>query len=256
MTSSTIFITNKSTLVSNEQAQQIAAACAIQITRDFAPLHGLMPIPVIFTANPPRSGRVIDIVDTQDDPNALGWHASEPGGKIYGVVGAKPVLDNRGQVLTGKFSVASVVSHEVLEMFADPACTSWCDLGNGLEVAWEVGDPVQSDSYDIGTGVMMSNFVTLNWFNPLAASRAKFDFMNNLRRPGTMTKGGYWVQRTTTQEQEKMARHSDPRLYGAASIEPLKDEPTKAFAWGEDMPEWLKKVKRAGHGRSSRKLAA
>lgn len=251
---STIYLTNHSTLVSDAQMQQIAAACATQVTRDFAPLHGLLPVPVVFTKTPKPGTRVIDMVDTQDDPQALGWHTEDAGEKVYGVIGAKPVLTNGGKVLSGaSLTVSSVVSHEVLEMLGDPWCTGWCDTGRGYEIAWEVGDPVQNDSYDIGTGVMMSNFVTLEWFNPYAAKGDRFDFMNNLKAPCTMSKGGYWVQRKTGREQQKLGR-LDPTNFGAHEVE--ETDGGKAFAWGKDMPDWLKAVKRGGHGRSSRKLRA
>jgi hypothetical protein len=38
------------------------------------------------------------------------------------VVAAKPELDNGGKATTGDWSVSSVMSHEVLEMFIDPNC--------------------------------------------------------------------------------------------------------------------------------------
>jgi hypothetical protein len=53
----------------------------------------------------------------------------DQGGKLRGVVSAKPELDNHGQPTTGDWSVSSVLSHEVLEMYIDPNCNLWAKLG-------------------------------------------------------------------------------------------------------------------------------
>src|SRR6185437_12983234 len=50
-------------------------------------------------------------------PGVLGFHTEDQGGKLWGVVAAKPELDNGAKVTTGDWSVSSVLSHEVLEMF-------------------------------------------------------------------------------------------------------------------------------------------
>jgi hypothetical protein len=70
-------------------------------------------------------------------------------------------------------SIASVVSHEVLETLADWGANRWADDGTGILWALEVGDPVESDSYaqdTHGTPVTVSDFVT-----PRSSTRAHPD---------------------------------------------------------------------------------
>ena len=45
----------------------------------------------------------IAVVDTiKDQPTGvLGYHTEDPGGKLWGVVAAKPELDNGGKATTG-----------------------------------------------------------------------------------------------------------------------------------------------------------
>jgi hypothetical protein len=238
----TIYLTNHSSLVTDAQVTQIAAACATQVTRDCAPAHGLVPVPVMFTNSPPPGARIIDIVDVQDDPQALGWHTEDGSDHIYGVSSVKPVLDNGGQILTGALSVSSVVSHEVLEMFCDPWCSAWADSGKGFLVAWEVGDPVQSDSYIIG-GVAVSNFVTVNWFNPYAASGDKFDFMGKLARPFTLSRGGYWVQERSNRQTQKL---------GAKLGELFNGDEFPALRFDDHFPGWLRQLKEQEHTRTQK----
>lgn len=239
----TIYLTNHASLMTDAEVQAVANACALQISRDCSPLTGYAPVPVVFTKNPQKGTRVIDVVDVQDDPQALGWHTSEAGDHIYGVSSVKPVLDHGGGKLTGQLSASSVISHEVLEMFCDPFCSGWADSGRGFLVAWEVGDPVQSDSYDIAVGtqkVSVSNFVTSEWFNPNASRGDQFDFLGKVKRPFTMSRGGYWVQERTTAQTQKMGRTVD------------NDFPPLLF--DAHFPEWLKPIKEASHSRSQRKL--
>jgi hypothetical protein len=221
----TIYVTNRSPQVDDADVQAMVAACAKQIAQHIAPLHFVLPVPVLYLAEgapgPSTQARIITVQDTLDDPQALGYHTQDGSEHIWGVVGTQAAMSNGAQALTGKYAISTILSHEVAEMFMDPFCSLWADTGTGFAVAFEIGDPVQSDTYDID-GVAVSNFVTGPWFNPMAARTDRFDYMNNLHGPFTMTTGGYWVQREAGQTSQK---------------------------FGADMPEWLRQVKA---GRASR----
>ena len=110
-----IAILNQSTLVSNADAAAMTEAAAAQVRFDAATA-------VVFYTDPsavPAAAHGIAIVDTiQNQPQGvLGFHTEDQGGKLWGVVAAKPELDNGAKVTTGNWSVSSVLSHEVLEMF-------------------------------------------------------------------------------------------------------------------------------------------
>jgi hypothetical protein len=211
-----ITIINQSTLVSDQDAQTMVAAINQQLNSHFLPVWGMLSIPVTYagkvTAAP---GWTIALMDTLDDAEALGYHSEDQDGRIYGVVGAKASLDAGKKVLTGDYSVASILSHEVLELAADVHCAGWADSNQGYLVALEVCDPVQSDWYTLA-GCSVSNFVTPDWFDPYAPRGTKFDYLGKLHRPFSMDKGGYWVQMREGRSTQK---------------------------FGEQVPDWLRAVK-------------
>jgi hypothetical protein len=230
-----IAILNQSTLVSNADAMTMTQAVATQVRLDAAPLWDRAPAAVVFYTDPgavPATAHGIAIVDTiQNQPQGvLGFHTEDQGGKLWGVVAAKPELDNGAQVTTGDWSVSSVLSHEVLEMFVDPNCNLWANDGKGSAYSFEVCDPVEAPSYVVN-GVSVSNFVTPSWFDPLAAtgtSGAQFDKLGHLIAPFTILKGGYVVYESAGKEQQQ---------------------------YGDEFPEWRKEMKAGPLARTARRLA-
>jgi hypothetical protein len=209
-----IYVVNRSTLVPDHLVATMCAAVSRQVVVDIAPAFGVLPAPVLFVPSPPSGGRVIAIVDSCDDPQALGYH-TESGGVPDGFVGCKPELDAGAHPLTGPYSVASILSHEVAELLLDPAANRWADSGQGFAVAFEVADPVQSDCYNV-QGVTVSSFVLPAWFDPDAAAGSRFDFLGRLSAPFSLSKGGYWVEMSEGQVSQK---------------------------FGEEMPDWLRATK-------------
>ncbi len=219
-----IYVANRSTLVSDTDVRMMVAAVDHQMSRDVEPAWGLPRTPVVFAAfDPPAGSRVIVMVDTADDPQALGYH-TEVAAVESGVVGCKPELDQGAHPLTGPYSVSSILSHEVLEMAVDGHCNLWADTGKGYLVAYEVGDPVQSDHYDID-GVTVSNFVLPAWFDPETARGTTVDHLGKLRAPFVLSKGGYWVQLREGKATQK---------------------------FGDGMPQWLRDTKQHPATRTSR----
>lgn len=223
MPDQTIWIVNKSTLVSDADVTTMTAAVDKQMHQHVEPVWSLPRIPVAFTTKPPKGARVIVLVDTADDPQALGYH-TEVGAVQSGVVGCKPELDQGAHPLTGPYSVASILSHEVLEMAVDGRCNLWADSGRGLLVAYEVGDPVQSDWYLID-GVSVSNFVWPGWFDPNTPHGTQLDQMHLCHAPFELRRHGYWIQ-----------------MHGG--------QVTQRF--GAEMPWWLREMKQHPLTRTSR----
>lgn len=227
----TIYVANRSTQVSDADARTMTAACGKQLAQHVAPAHGFTPIPVLYLERnaplPTAQARIITVQDTLDDPQALGYHTEDTkggGGHIWGVVGTRIAMQQGAKALTGPYSISSILSHEVIEMWADPFCSGWFDSGRGFLVAYELGDPVQSDYYNLD-GVAVSNFVTAQWFNPMAPRGSQFDYLGKLKAPFTMSKGGYWVQTTAGRVTQK---------------------------FGEQMPKWLREAKLRPNTRTSR----
>lgn len=208
-----IAVVNHSTRLSNSDAQLAAAACSAQLRLHVAPAWHRRTMPVHYltpTTTIPTGSYIIGIFDDSDQAGALGWHSESPDGQVYGKVFAGPVLDNGGTPLQGALTVASVLSHECAEAFCDPAINAWCEDSTGLLYALEVGDPVESDSYDVTVGtntVSVSNFALPAWFDPQAPAGSKFDHLGNLTAPFTMTSGGYVVYMHGGTEHQKYGDH-------------------------------------------------
>lgn len=226
-----IAVLNQSTLVSDADAATMTHAAATQVRLDAAPLWHRAPAEVVVFTAPaaiPAMAHGIAIVDTIDDqPQGVqGFHTEDQGGKLWGVVAAKPALDNGGQVTTGDWSVSSLLSHEVLEMFIDPNCNLWARDGERSAYCLEVCDPVEAPTYTI-SGVSVCNFVTPSWFDPLAPTTAQFDKLGQLKAPFSILRGGYVVYESTGQEQQQ---------------------------FGDEFPGWRKEMKAGPQARSRRRL--
>jgi hypothetical protein len=202
-----IAILNQSTLVADTDVATMTEAIATQVQFDAAPIWDRAPAAVVFYTDPgtvPETAHGIAIVDTiQDQPKGVqGFHTEDRGGQLWGVVAAKPELDNGGQVLTGDWSVSSTLSHEVLEMFVDPNCNLWAHDGNESVYSLEVCDPVEAPTYTV-SGVSVSNFVTPSWFDPLAPAGAQFDKLGKLTAGFSVLPGGYMVYATAGKVQQQ-----------------------------------------------------
>src|SRR5438105_878764 len=106
-----IAILNQSTLVTDDQVATMTRAIAKQVKLDAAPLWDRSPAAVIYykVGGPmPPNAHVITVVDTVDHvpKGVLGFHTEDKGGRLWGVVAAKPELDAHGQVMTGDWSVS------------------------------------------------------------------------------------------------------------------------------------------------------
>lgn len=223
-----IAIVNTSTLVSNNDAAKMAAAIEHQVRADFAPAWGRVPVPVGFYTSPhaaPADGHGIALVDTIADAPAgvLGYHTEDARGQ-WGIVACKPELDAGAQVLTGDWAVSSVLSHEVLELLADPSCSFWASAGRRA-YCLEVCDPVEAPTYEVD-GVAVSNFVLPAWFDPQGTG--PFDHLGLLKAPFSLLKGGYVVYSSQGAEHQE---------------------------YGDQFPGWRREMKAAVTARTRHRLA-
>ena len=226
-----IAVLNKSTLVANNDVSEMTQAVHEQVRMDAAPHWDRAPAAIVFYTDPdlvPADAHGITIVDTiQDQPKGvLGFHTEGPGGKIWGVVAAKPALDHGGRATTGDWSVSSLLSHEVLEMFVDPNCNLWADDAKGSVYSLEVCDPVEAPTYTV-RGISVCNFVTPAWFDPLAPAGAQFDQLGHLSAAFSILKSGYVVYESTGETRQQ---------------------------FGDDFPDWRKEMKSGPLARTRRRV--
>lgn len=242
-----IAITNQSTMVSNADMETMCKAIQTQMTLHVAPAWSMLSPTVSFYADATKvPGYAWNIVmqDNSTVQGALGYH-TEVSDKIDGYIFAGPVLDNKGVVLYDpsnpqNTSVASVLSHEVIEAFADRFCNLYAegptvkgsDGNEYTQYAFELADPVESGSYVVNVGtipVSVSNWIFPSWFNSQAttALNMPFDYMKQLSAPFTMSAGGYIV---------------------------VQQSGNATQIFGEMMPQWKRNMKNNAFSRMNRRV--
>lgn len=202
----TIGVLNLSTLVSHDDLAAMIGVCNAQLEQDFGPAWGIWAALADVPDGPALSSYAYQIVlaDNIDQKDALGYHFLTAGGIVSGPVGVRPVLDEGGVVLLDEAnlqrpSVLSVLSHEVLEMLADPYANAWAigpERTEGALYAYEICDATESDQYVQelrGTRGAVSNFVLPNWFDPDAPPGTKVDFLGKCPGPFQIAPGGYMM---------------------------------------------------------------
>lgn len=185
----TIVVINESTVLKDEQIIPVVAALQLQVTRDFAPIWN-QDAEIIFSpdkTNLPTQWQLV-VLDDSDQAEDLGYHELTAAGLPIGKVFAKSDL-NSGT------SWSVTMSHEVLEMLADPwinTCIEF-DAPSGYAdfYAMEVCDPCEADAYSYTIGrIAVSDFVTPQWFMATAIG-VQFDFGKRIVLPFQLLPGGY-----------------------------------------------------------------
>ena len=124
--------------------------------------------------------------DDADAAGALGYHDLTKDGQ--------PVSNDFVKTTLADHELVSVTaSHELFEMVIDPIANLWAEASDGTEYGYEMCDPVEEDTFLVD-GIQMSNFVHPAWFEPFKhPAGTKFDHLGLLKKPFTMTKGGYMI---------------------------------------------------------------
>jgi hypothetical protein len=180
-----IAITNASTCLSDAQVEAALAPLQKQVSNDFKGYWD-EDCTLVSLAKDERLTNgwwQIVVMDDPDQAGALGYHELTSAGRPMGKVFA-------GFDLRKGSSWTVTLSHELLEMLADP-WINWCAIGGDNRVyALEVCDPVESDSlgYEID-GVLVSDFVTPAWFEQTCADR--IDFRQHVTHELELCAGGY-----------------------------------------------------------------
>ena len=188
----TIALVRETTLLTDAFVQSIVTPLQTQISRDFAPAWN-QDATVIFVPGgsmiPGGAWRVL-LLDNSDQADALGYHddtgpAGEPISKVF-------VAD----ILNDKLNWVVTVSHEVLEMLADPQITRVVDV-SGFEYCVEVCDAPEDDefAYNID-GHMFSDFVLPSWFDPNGVTPFTHCRNPQITAPFMLASGGYIGRRT------------------------------------------------------------
>jgi hypothetical protein len=180
-----IAVTNASTCLSNAQVEAVLPVLQKQVSNDFQAYWELDCTLNFLMSNQPLIAGwwQIVVVDNPDQAGALGYHELTEQGAPLGKIFAKLDLDSGS-------SWTATLSHELLEMLADP-WINWCAVGSDSRIyALEVCDAVEADNlgYFIDN-VLVSDFITPAWFEPTSVDR--MDFKQHLTKELEIARGGY-----------------------------------------------------------------
>lgn len=192
-----IAIINQSTLVSEADLALWLPALQQQLNDDYSPVWG--PTAVLQLETQAVQGQwSLVLMDEADQPGDLGYHVDDtgvPAAKIF-----CRITQESGT------AVSSVMSHELLEMMTDPACTRMDESGRYIV---EVADPVEANYYEIN-GVTVSNFVTPEYFGLVRSASPRWDLLRELGGPCPMLLGGgYQMEWNGRQWISHLARQAD-----------------------------------------------
>jgi hypothetical protein len=175
--------TNRLTL---GQLSLASAAIQKQITRDFGPVWNIEASIDAFEKLSDVPLGYWSIIIRNDIPfDAQGIHLNRANGQPFALV---------------QFSQnwALTTSHECLEMLADPSGNR-TQAGNSVkpgqervEYLVEVCDPSEAAKFGYSVnGILVSDFYTPNYFDPLAAPGVRYSFTGAIEGPREVLDGGY-----------------------------------------------------------------
>lgn len=181
-----VAILSETNSVSISEVAKVAAAMDKQVIRDFGPLWGINAT-VTFAEkleDVPLDVWPVIIRDDIDADGAAGYHEDE-NGQPFSLV----QLDDGWEI---------TVSHEVLEMLADPygsrlvAGRSLKSTQGRVQYLVEVCDPSEAAEFGYSiNGIPVSDFYTPNYFDPVESPSVRYSFTGAITKPLQVLKGGY-----------------------------------------------------------------
>jgi len=180
-----IMVINQSTVLTDAQVQAVLGALQAQITEDFAPIWNATANLKFGSANQQITKETwpVYVLDHTDHPGALGYHVDTLGRVSGRIFAADDLQCNASWTVD--------LSHEILEMLADPKTSALITLPDGRQCLREVCDAVQSDAIGyLKQNVLVSNFVLPAYF--FEGQGSKYDFCGKLGAPApALMPGGY-----------------------------------------------------------------
>lgn len=187
-----IALVSETPVVDFSQVSAVAAALQKQVSRDFGPIWEVDATVGAFDRleSAPVDYWPIIVRDDINQPGAAGYHTDD-NGQPFALVQADA-------------NWALTVSHEALEMLADPFGSRTIagspppdapDPVSGFDrVVYlvEVCDPCEDVQFAYSSnGVPVSDFITPNYYDPIAADGIRYSFGGNITAPHTVLDGGY-----------------------------------------------------------------
>jgi len=182
-------LVSESNLASMSDLLKVSAALQKQATRDLAPIWEISATVDAFAKleDVPDGYWPMLIMDNIEQDGAEGIHLDRDG-QPFALITARRQRDRW----------ALTASHEMCEMLVDPSGNRQVTgdspkAGQGrVSFVVEVCDPSEAAdfSYTVN-GIMMSDFYTPHYFDPVAASGVRYSFTGAITAPRQVLRGGY-----------------------------------------------------------------
>ena len=193
MVTRAIAVINESAQLPAGELAQAVAAVQKQVTNDFGPAWGVTATVDAFPTIADKPLESCPVVIRNQVP-AAGVHLTDDGDKAFALVRFTPGSDEWRVTL----------SHEILEMLADPSgsgtVTGPSPTGNGQTVEYllEVCDPCQGLEPDFRfgytvNGLEVSDFVLPSYYKAFGSGR--YSFAGHVTEPRSLLPGGYFTWR-------------------------------------------------------------
>jgi len=181
-----VALVSESQQVPFSEVAKIAAALQKQVTRDFGLIWDI--------------DATIDAYEKLEDVSPGCWPIIIR--DDIGVAGAAGIhMDEDGQpyaLVQASERTPLTCSHELLEMLADPfgtrlVASDSIKPGQGrVRYLVEVCDPSEGDAFGYTVnGILLSDFYTPNFFDPVAAQGVRYSFTGAITKPKQILKDGY-----------------------------------------------------------------
>lgn len=195
MLTSYVALVSQTQNVSLSELAIAASALQKQVNRDFSRYWQITATVSAFEklSHVPLDYWHIVIRDDINIPGAAGIHLNKNNGQPYALVQYSP-----------EWSLT--VSHELLEMLADPqgnrvVASDSVKAGQGrVQYLVEVCDPSEGAAFGYSVnGVLVSDFYTPAFFDPVFSPSARYSFSGAVKKPRQVLNGGYlsWLHPPT-----------------------------------------------------------
>lgn len=178
-------LVNESSAISFSELTRVSAALQKQVTRDLEPLWNVKgTVDAFLSLEDVPLGYWPIVVRDDIGRNVAGVHCDE-NGQPFALVTAEPIW-------------SLTASHEVLEILVNPfgnklvaGQSPKADQGR-VEFLVEIVDPVadRSNAYTVN-GVLVSDFYTPHYFDPVKTSGVLYSFRGSISAPRQVLQGGY-----------------------------------------------------------------
>lgn len=181
-----VALVSETTKIDTSELTRVGASLQKQAIRDFGPLWGVQATVDAFVRleDVPLGYWPIIVRDDIQTANAAGIHLDQDG-QPFSLVRWSP-----------QWSLTA--SHECLEMLADPfgnrlvAGNSLMTGQGRVEYLVEVCDPSEAAEFAYASnGVLVSDFYTPNYFDPVGVPGVRYSFTGALQQPRQVLRDGY-----------------------------------------------------------------